>query len=73
MQVRALRGVCIGVERHLAAGDAADLDPATGNYLINIGAVEEVKPEKVEPKADPVADEPPSDSVSPVKSGKKEK
>lgn len=71
MLIRALRGVCIGVERHLVVGDAADLDPATGNYLINIGAVEEVKPETVAPKADPV-DEPPSDSA-PVKTGKKER
>lgn len=71
MLVRAIRGVCVGVERHLAAGDTADLDPATGNYLIGIGAVEEAKPEPAKPEPAPI-DEPPSDSV-PVKSGKKEK
>lgn len=40
MNVRALRGVCIGPDRHLAPGQVAELDPATGRYLVNIGAVE---------------------------------
>ncbi len=40
MRIRALRGVCIGVERHLKAGDLADLDPAMVTYLISIKAVE---------------------------------
>jgi hypothetical protein len=63
MKVRALRGVCIGVDRHLKAGDTADLEPATTQFLKNIGAVEVVP------------DEPPeSESVSaPAKTGKKEK
>jgi hypothetical protein len=75
MLYRALRGVCIGVDRHLKVDDTADLDPATGKFLTSIGAVEEVKPEKVEPpKPEPVVDESlPSDSAPPAKSGKKEK
>ena len=49
MKVQALRGVCIGVERHLKAGDTADLEPATVQFLVSIGAVERVKDEA--PKA----------------------
>lgn len=45
MKVRALRGVCIGVERHLRAGDTAELDPAQSRYLQAIGAVELVPDE----------------------------
>lgn len=51
MKVRALRGVCIGVDRHLSAGDTADLDPATGKFLVVIKAVEEVA-EPLPPQAD---------------------
>lgn len=40
MKVRALRGVCIGVERHLAAGDVAEIDAPAFPFLSNIGAVE---------------------------------
>jgi hypothetical protein len=39
MKVKALRGVCIGVNRNLVSGESADLDPATVQFLINIGAV----------------------------------
>lgn len=60
MKVKALRGVCIGVGRHLGVGDTADLDTATSQFLVSIKAVE------------PVKDEPPVESV-PEKSGKKEK
>ena len=42
MRVRALRGVCIGVDRHLAPGDTADLEAAQVTYLAAIGAVEPV-------------------------------
>jgi hypothetical protein len=48
MKVRALRGVCYGIGRHLhpdgadGADKEADLDPNTASYLINIGAVEAV-------------------------------
>lgn len=45
MKVKALRGVCIGVDRHLTAGDTADLDPGLVTYLVNIKAVEAVKDE----------------------------
>lgn len=41
MKVIANRGVCIGVDRHLKAGDTADLDTATVQFLKSIGAVSE--------------------------------
>lgn len=65
MSYRALRGVCIGVDRHLKAGDTADLDPATGKFLASIGAVEEFQPPPVEIKSESVS--------TPEKSGKKER
>ena len=67
--VRALRGVCIGVDRHLKAGDTADLDAATTVYLVGIGAVERVKDEPVK-AADPESETP---SHAPGKTGRKEK
>jgi len=48
MKVRALRGVCIGVERHLMPSDTADLDAATVAYLIAIGAVENAPDDPIE-------------------------
>lgn len=42
MKIRARRGVCIGVDRHLHAGDLADLDAAQVQFLESIGAVERV-------------------------------
>lgn len=45
MQVRARRGVCIGVGRHLLPGDTEDLEAAQVAYLVSIGAVEVVVPE----------------------------
>lgn len=42
MKIRALRGVCIGVNRHLLPGESADLDTAMVAYLQGIGAVEMV-------------------------------
>lgn len=60
MKFRALRGVCIGVDRHLKAGDTVELDTATSQFLVSIRAIE------------PVKDEPPVESV-PEKTGKKEK
>lgn len=65
MKVRALRGVCIGVERHLAAGDTADLEAAQVQFLAGIGAVERVPDEPV------VAAD--SETPAPAKPGKKEK
>lgn len=47
MKVRALRGVCVGVDRHLKPGDIDDLDAAQVQFLTGIGAVE------------PLPDEPP--------------
>lgn len=63
MKVRALRGVCIGVDRHLKAGDTTDLDAAQVQFLVSIGAVEAVK-DVPEVKPEPQA---------PEKSGRKEK
>ena len=40
MKVRATRGVCIGVEKHLKEGDVVDLDTAMVQYLTSIKAVE---------------------------------
>lgn len=76
MKVKALRGVCIGVNRHLAAGDIEDLEPALVTFLVGIKAVEVVKekpPKAVEPpKPDPVEPTPPL-KTAPEKSGGKEK
>ncbi|HMU54848.1 MAG TPA: hypothetical protein PKA61_07570 [Nitrospira sp.] len=43
MKVRARRGVCIGVDKHLKADDEADLDGALVTFLVGIGAVDVVK------------------------------
>jgi hypothetical protein len=69
VRVKALRGVCIGVDRHLAAGDVEPMDAALATYLAGIGAVEVLK------DAAPVSDEVPyvDDSKLPARSGKKEK
>lgn len=64
MLVRALRGVCIGIARHLAPGETADLDAAQVQFLAGIGAVERVPDEP--PPAIP-------ETVTPAKAGKKEK
>jgi hypothetical protein len=64
MKVVALRGVCIGVERHLKPGDTADLDAAQAQFLKSIRAVEDY----VEPPAKPNTQTP-----EPAAAGKKEK
>lgn len=43
MKVRALRGVCVGVDRNLKAGDTTDLEPAQVPWLVSIKAIEVVK------------------------------
>lgn len=68
MQVRALRGVCIGPGRHLLPAETADLDASTVQFLVSIGAVERV----VEPAPAPVA-ELETETATPAKAGKKEK
>jgi hypothetical protein len=77
MKVIANRGVCIGVERHLKAGDIEDLDAATVQFLTSIGAVsvvvepEPAKEPVAEPAKEPVAEpakEPTTDKK--VKGGK---
>jgi hypothetical protein len=76
MNVRALRGVCVGPARHLLPGEVADLDSATVQFLVSISAVEVVA-EPVpapEPPAPAVVDEPkPEITVPAKKTGKKEK
>jgi hypothetical protein len=67
MKVRALRGVCIGVGRHLAAGDTVDLEPALVTFLVGIGAAEVVKDE---PPAPVVVEPEPEFKSKPVKPGK---
>lgn len=57
MKVRALRGVCVGVDQHLGAGDTADLDAAQVQFLVSIGAVEKV-PDPPPAEASPQPDEP---------------
>jgi hypothetical protein len=58
MKARALRGVCIGVERHLAPGDIADIDPGTFTFLSGIGAVEAVPDDRVETTNAPAEKQP---------------
>jgi hypothetical protein len=55
VKVRALRGVCVGVEQHLAAGAIADLDAAQVPFLVSIGAVERVPDEPIQPIPPPEA------------------
>ena len=66
---RATRGVCIGVERHLAAGDPVppDLTAAEVKYLQSIGAVLQ----EADPTPAPAANAAPETPV-PANSGKKE-
>jgi hypothetical protein len=62
---RALRGVCIGVDRILSPeSDPVELDASTAQFLTSIGAVA-----KVEEPAPPAPDAPPADSgqVEPAK------
>jgi len=78
MRIRARRGVCVGVDKHLQVGEEADLDGAMVTYLVGIGAVEVVPDLPPAPAAE-VADESGQKSMdldpkpSPGKSGKKEK
>jgi hypothetical protein len=63
VKVKALRGCCIGVDRHLKVGDTTELDPATSQYLVSIKAVEEFKDE-------PAKHDPKSESAPAEKAGK---
>jgi len=60
--VRALRGVCIGVGQNLAAGESAEIDVRTAQFLAGIGAVEVV----------PDVEAVPDDQPKPAKAGKKD-
>lgn len=70
MSYRACRGVCIGVDRHLKAGDPvpSEVDAATLQFLRSIGAVE-VVPDEPSVETAP-ADEPAESKQEP---GKKKK
>lgn len=84
---RATRGVCIGVDRHLQAGDPVppDLTAAEVQFLASIGAVEKVPDAPVQAElaevvassdAPPPADAQPTpdpETPTPAKPGKKEK
>lgn len=70
MKVRALRGVCIGVDRHLGAGDVADLEAALAAFLISIKSVEAVV---VDQEPEPIESDIPEVKSKPAKSGAKEK
>lgn len=66
MRVKALRGVCIGVDRHLKAGDSADLDAAMVTFLKSIGAVEIVPDEPKKPEPVHEVEEPEPKKPEPV-------
>jgi hypothetical protein len=75
MKIRALRGVCVGIDRHLVAGEIVDVDDGTSQFLVSIGAVEVVTEA---PKPPPAFSKPivevQSETVTPVKkAGRKEK
>lgn len=85
---RALRGVCIGPERHVTPdSEPFALDKGTATFLVSIGAVEEVPAAPApadpapshSPAPEPPAEKPapapaPADPAhAPVKAGKKEK
>lgn len=59
MKALALRGVCIGPERHLAAGEVVDIDAQLFLYLSGIGAVK-AAPELLQEEPQPVALEKPA-------------
>jgi hypothetical protein len=73
-KVKAKRGVCIGVEKNLAVGETAEVDQASAQFLVSIGAVELVQDEPA-PATDPKPDEPAADpvDVDPPQSGKSKK
>jgi hypothetical protein len=65
---RAVRGVCIGVDRNLSPGDPVpdDLTAAEVQFLTSIGAIEKVEP----PPASPVEATPIPEAKAPAKPGK---
>jgi hypothetical protein len=72
MKVKALRGICIGVGRHLRVDDVEDLEPALVTYLVGIGAVERVPDEPPKPEPPAKVEAPPIKTAL-EKSGGKEK
>lgn len=78
---RALRGVCIGPERHVTpASEPFALDKGTATFLVSIGAVEPVPADTApitaaeQQEEKPAATPAPADPANaPVKAGKKEK
>lgn len=66
MKIKARRGVCIGVDRHLQAGDLADLDAAQVQFLVSIGAVEVVPDEDTKQAEEPQGDAPQTEAEPPA-------
>jgi hypothetical protein len=79
MKIRARRGVCIGVDRHLVAGDLVDLETAQVTFLVGIGAVEVVPdepPSKTVPTEAPASvetNDSPTDLGQPAERGRSSK
>ena len=70
MKVRAIRGVCVGVDHHLVPDDVADLDPAQVPFLVSIKAVEVLPDEALVTAEKPTKKSKPT--PAPAESGKKE-
>jgi hypothetical protein len=65
----ALRGVCIGVDRHLVPGDPVpDIGDDTTQFLVSIGAIGKAPQQPAETAAEPTPE-----ATKPVKAGAKEK
>jgi hypothetical protein len=66
---RAVRGVCIGVDRNLSPGDLVpdDLTAAEVQFLTSIGAIEKVEPPPAAPAEAPA---PTPEAKAPAKPGK---
>lgn len=66
VKIKALRGLCLGVDRHLLPGEAGEVDAATSKWLVHIKAVEiiEEAPAKEEPAPAPEPSAPPAPPAS---------
>lgn len=74
MRVKALRGVCVGVDDHLKVDDIRDdLDPALVTFLVGIGAVKKIEDPPPPPQAQLISDDPEDPKSTPAKAGRKEK
>jgi hypothetical protein len=73
-RVKGLRGVCLGVERHLVPDEVTEIaDDSFVQYLVSIGAVEVVPDAPIaEPETQVAETETDLETESPRKRGKKE-